>query len=364
MKTLLVIDDEQSMLNTLAVILRSAGYEVDTAASGEAGLRQAYERIPDLVLCDIHLPDLDGTSVLQALREDPATADRQIVLMTGIEHFDLRNAINLGADDFLQKPFTPKELLDCIETRLRRNDLNRHVASRTYDQLKHALHSTLPHEFFAPIASILGVTEVLRDQEGLPRSEVVELINDIERHARKLHRSFDNYIKLIDLATLTQTNKNLTLSSTKVWNTIASTAQGTALQNDRANDLRIDGMPNALPLTENYLATLVEELVDNACIYSRKGTPITVSFSRDSDFLRLEVQDQGRGMSEAQIRELRDCAHSSIPNKPTASGERLLHGFGLLIVQKIVEAHGGSLQLKSQPSQGTRCTLVWPVQRT
>jgi DNA-binding response OmpR family regulator/anti-sigma regulatory factor (Ser/Thr protein kinase) len=360
MKTILVIDDEQPMLTTLEVILRSAGYEVVTAASGEAGLRQAYECLPDLVLCDIHLPDLDGTTVLQALREDPATADKQVVLMTGIdkEDFALRKAINMGADDFLHKPFTPKELTDCVATRIRRNDLNRHVATRTYDHLRHTLHSTLPHEFFAPIANILGVTEVVRQNETLSRQETLQLVNTIEQHARKLHRSIDNYLKLIDLASMNRTVKFAELSATKVWNTIATTAQSTASQKDRSADLRIEGLPYALPLSENDLATLVEELVDNACIYSRKGTPIIVGLSHDSNFFRLQVSDQGRGLSETQVRELREASH---PTKTNSVAEAPVKGIGLLLVQKLVEARGGGLQIQSQPGQGSHFTLFWPL---
>ncbi len=360
MKTILVIDDEQPMLTTLAVILRTAGYEVVTASSGEAGLRQAYECLPDLILCDIHLPDLDGTTVLQALREDPATADKQVVLMTGVdkEDFALRKAINMGADDFLHKPFTPKELTDCIASRIKRNDLNRHVATRTYDNLRHTLHSTLPHEFFAPIANILGVTELIRQNESLSRQETLQLVDTMEQHARKLHRSIDNYLKLIDLASINKTVKCAELSPTKVWNTIASTAQSTASQKDRAADLRIEGLPHALPVSENDLATLVEELIDNACVYSRKGTPVLVALSHDSNFFRLEVSDQGRGLSEAQVHGLREASHA---NRNPSTLETPMKGIGLLIVQKLVEARGGGMQIQSQPGQGSRFTLFWPI---
>lgn len=363
MKTILVIDDEAPIINTLTAILQSSGYEVVSAESGEAGLRLAYERIPDLILCDIHLPDLDGTTVLQALREDPATADRQIVLMTGVdrESASVRNAMNLGADDFLQKPFSPNDLLHCVEARLRRNDLNRHLASRTYDQLRQTLHSTLPHEFFAPIANILGVTDLLRERDEYTRDDMLPLIADIERHARKLHRSFDNYLKLIEMETHVRPRHQAMTLGGKAWTTITSTAHATASAKDRAADLRIEGLPHPLPLSENDLATLVEELIDNACTYSRQGTPIRLCFSKDNNFIRLQVDDTGRGMTDAQVRELQEAAH---PAKTPNSQEAKLHGIGLLIVQKIVETHGGGFQIKSQPSQGTTCTLFWPVQKS
>lgn len=362
MKTILVIDDEAPMLVTLSAILRSGGYEVATASSGEAGLRLAYERLPDLILCDINMPDLDGTTVLQALREDPATADRQIVLMTGAdrEMDKAREMMDMGADDFLKKPFSPEVLLKCIEARLRRNDLNRHVATRTYDHLRHTMHSTLPHELFSPIASILGITELVRDRSQLPREELIEMVDDIDRHARKLHRSFDNYLKLMELETMSYRKPTRPTTAARVWQTIESTARATTQVKDRVNDLRIDGLPHELPLSEHDLATVIEELVDNACTYSRKGTPITVTFTKDNEFVQLDVRDEGRGMTEAQIQGVKAMAH---PDQSTRKNQPMGEGIGLLVIQKIVEVHGGGMRLASQPGEGTRITALWPLSK-
>lgn len=362
MKTILVIDDEPSMLTTISHVLKNAGFEALTAHSGEAGLRLAYERLPDLIVCDVNLPDLNGTTVLQALREDPATADRQIVLMTGQaeDTFAQRTAMDIGADDFLHKPFTPSELLSCIQARFRRTDLNQHVAGRTYDHLRQTLHSTLPHEFFAPIASILGIVDMLKQEQPHNSETVNGLYTDIERHAKKLHRSFDNYMKLMDLESGSEHPPKVFLPADSAWQTIEGTGTSTASAKDRGPDFQLEGEACSIPLSENHLATIVEELVDNACTYSRKGSPIKVKLYQDAHFVRLEVRDQGRGMSTAQLKELKE---SILPQKGSTTAPPLPHGLGILIAHKLAESHGGGLQIQSTPSVGSIFTAFWPLKK-
>jgi len=155
----------KTLASTLAVALREAGYEVETTASGQEGLRRAYELLPDLILCDVRMPDNRGSHRVAALRVDPATADLQVVLMTGSRNsLPVRSGMDLGADDFLLKPFTgggplcnasPRACVGAIcNRRVETHYARRNCAAR--------LQSTLPHEFFTPLAGILGLAELLR----------------------------------------------------------------------------------------------------------------------------------------------------------------------------------------------------------
>lgn len=120
-KRILVIDDDARLRRQAAELLRAEGYEVIEAANGSAGVEAARQSPPDLVLCDITMPEMNGHRVLQALREDSRTAHLPFIFLTGwSEPQDLRTGMNLGADDYLVKPLAPEELIAAVRARLRR----------------------------------------------------------------------------------------------------------------------------------------------------------------------------------------------------------------------------------------------------
>jgi len=123
-KRILVIEDDPDIALSLRLKLeRDGGFEVRTAADGAAGLRMAVERPPDLVLLDVNLPGMDGFEVCRHLRNDPATAATPVIMLTArIDESDRVAGLDLGADDYITKPFSPKEALARIRAVLRRSD--------------------------------------------------------------------------------------------------------------------------------------------------------------------------------------------------------------------------------------------------
>jgi len=121
MKKVLLIEDESQTRENLALILRMEGFEAVTAGNGRIGLETANREKPDIILCDVSMPELDGHEVLRALRADPDTASIPFIFLTARgERQDLRCGMNLGADDYMVKPVEPDELLAAIQTRLDR----------------------------------------------------------------------------------------------------------------------------------------------------------------------------------------------------------------------------------------------------
>ena len=121
MKKVLVIEDEPEMRRNLVTILRMEGYAPLAAEHSRAGVQLAAAQSPDLILCDVMMPNLDGYGVLQELRQDPRTAVIPFIFLTAKgEKDDLRSGMNLGADDYLTKPVVKAELLEAIQARLRR----------------------------------------------------------------------------------------------------------------------------------------------------------------------------------------------------------------------------------------------------
>ncbi|MBD2667155.1 putative diguanylate phosphodiesterase (EAL domain) with Response Regulator Receiver modulation [Richelia sinica FACHB-800] len=123
MTRILIIEDEIQIRNNLEQILQLSGYETITAENGLIGVELAIAHPPDLILCDIMLPELDGYGVLTALRQEKSTFAIPLIFLTAKAEFkDLRQGMELGADDYLTKPFEQSELLRAINTRLERKN--------------------------------------------------------------------------------------------------------------------------------------------------------------------------------------------------------------------------------------------------
>jgi two-component system sensor histidine kinase/response regulator len=281
------------------------------------------------------------------------------VLMTGVQtKMPQRVGMDLGADDFLVKPFSVADLLRCVAARLRRGDLHRRIETHTLDELRRALQSTLPHEFFTPLAGILGLAEFLRtDYATIPQDEAIGMLRDIERSARRLHRALSHYLTILELQSAGADQPALTpLPATTVGEVVEAAARTAAERRERTCDLQLEIAPVALTLSVDNLMMMVEELVDNACGFSRKGTPVVAQLRRDCAQIVLRVTDHGRGMTSAQVQRV-----GTFQQFDRRKYEQQGLGLGLALVRKLASMHGGDLQIDSQPGVGTVCTLCLPA---
>src|SRR5678815_394263 len=123
-KKILVIEDQAPMRRNIALLLEMAGYEVVTAENGRAGIEAARKQRPDLVLCDVMMPELDGHGVVQSLRAEEATATTPFIFLTARgDKADVRIGMNFGADDYLTKPVMRDDLLAAVQARLARAEV-------------------------------------------------------------------------------------------------------------------------------------------------------------------------------------------------------------------------------------------------
>lgn len=121
MKTILLIEDNDDIRNNTAEILELSNYNVIAAENGKTGVEKAIEHTPDLIICDIMMPVLDGYGVLHALHRNETTKNIPFIFLTAkTERSDLRKGMELGADDYITKPFTGTELLNAVDGRLKK----------------------------------------------------------------------------------------------------------------------------------------------------------------------------------------------------------------------------------------------------
>lgn len=140
MKTILLIEDNPEMRENTAEILELANYKVITAENGKNGVELAKKNLPDLVLCDIMMPELDGYGVLYMLLKNSKTATIPFIFLTAkSEKADFRKGMSMGADDYLTKPYEEMELLNAIESRLKKNEIVKKEYPKGPDSLSNFL---------------------------------------------------------------------------------------------------------------------------------------------------------------------------------------------------------------------------------
>ncbi|HZY81695.1 MAG TPA: response regulator [Cyclobacteriaceae bacterium] len=157
MKKILVIEDNLEIRENTAEILALANYEVVTAENGKRGVDLAVKEQPDLIICDIMMPELDGYGVLHILSKKPETASIPFIFVTAkTERSDIRKGMELGADDYLTKPFDDTELLNAIEVRFKKSD----IRNKEYNTTAEGLDT-----FIGDVRRILDLKELCKDKK-------------------------------------------------------------------------------------------------------------------------------------------------------------------------------------------------------
>jgi signal transduction histidine kinase len=358
MPKVLVIDDDDALRQALTTALTVFGYETAAATNGADGVAQARAWLPDLILCDVNMPGLDGRAVLQMLRADPTIGTRQIVLMTGNqEHTPLREGMNLGADDYLPKPFELNQLKTCVESRLRRAQTYRRLEDGMLRRHAELFGSTLPHEFMTPLNGILGFAEILKEDLGrVPPEEARQMLGDIEACARRLHRTLLNYLLLARLensAANDEASAPPPIPANQMMSLITGIAETVARRVDRMADLQLDVQPIAVRAHDSDLRIIVEHLVENAFGYSAAGRPVTVSFAAQPAGPMLKIIDEGRGMTAEQIAQI-----GVFMQFERRQFEQQGLGIGLALAQRLLERQAGKLSFESVPGQGTTAMVT------
>jgi two-component system sensor histidine kinase/response regulator len=353
MKTILLIDDDQQVRTMFGLALRRTGYRVVEADSGATGLAMARQHLPDLILSDIHMPGGDGSTLLRDIRRDPELKSRQVVLMTGRPDLVTpRKGMEEGADDFLVKPVSLEALRNCVDARFKRATINWRVEDNILVKLRSSLPPQLPHEVFTPLAGIIGLTELLLEENSVFRpEEIADIHRDVYQSALRLQRTLRNYLLILELPD-TNSEPPPPLSPAAVEAGIRAGLAEALRLNKRAGDVTVTGTAGSLAIKQDDLSRIVEELVDNACKFSRLGTPITVDFGSDG---RLVVRDEGRGLTAEEI-----AAIGAFHQFERKKNEQQGLGLGLVLVQKLTALCRATVAITSESGRGTQVQITFP----
>jgi two-component system sensor histidine kinase/response regulator len=302
---LLLVEDDRLIRETLVAVLEDDGFNVVVACDGAEAAQRIEEAVPDVVLSDIRMPRMNGTELLERMRQIPGGKDVPYVFVSALaSEMDVRGGMNLGADDYITKPFDPVQVCRSLRARLRRvremQDFSRRQEA--------FLARYLPHELRTPLNGVLGFSELMADfaaeGQGLSPEETGEYGKCIAASGERLLAVADNLALLHDLGRqLERGALPVACTASDQWAaTTRTVSERTAEAHGRSADLTVDIIPASLSLPTAPLPRVIGLLVDNACKFSRPGSRVTVSGRSDAASYRLLVADLGRGMTTEEIK--------------------------------------------------------------
>ena len=391
---ILLVDDNADMRDYLKRLL-SERWQVETAANGAIALNLIQKQLPDLVLTDVMMPEMDGFQLLKTLRSDPITQSIPIILLSARAGEEATvEGLEAGADDYLIKPFSARELIARVETQLQMSRLRQELST---NQFKNEFLMTVTHELQAPLATILGWARFLQTKSldpntmaralaAIERNATIEakLIKDLLDVASILSGKLRLKSQMVDLASLIR----------NVTTTFRETA---AAKNIQLVEIISDEVPSNVFADGDRLKQVIANLLENAIKFTPEGGRVEIQFltgveslqppkstlgallgetprphwlpnsgglqtsdspqtwgARGAKFVQITVSDTGIGIRPDFLPHVFDrFSQAEVPSRHAPGGV----GIGLAITRHIVELHHGTIKVASE-GEGQGATFV------
>jgi len=357
--TILVIDDEETMRDVCQQVLRKNGYHIETSADGADGLRKVRQLSPDLVLVDLKMPGIAGMEVLEKIRE----IDSSIVCVVITGYATVESAVETmkcGAYDYLPKPFTPDELRIIAKRALERRKLvlESLFLRREKEKMEKNFISMVSHELRRPLIDVQEYLEVVREGiAGKLTPQQKEMLGKAGGQINTLLVLIRDWLDMsrIEAGKMLENSEPLDLSQI-----LGETVELVREKMENKNiTFKLNISPH-LPLIKGEKLSLERafaNLLHNAIDYNREEGRISVKTREEGEYVIIEVSDTGIGIPKKEIPFIFD-EFFRVKNREThdVAGS----GLGLSIVNKIVEAHGGSINVRSEEGKGSTFTILLP----
>jgi signal transduction histidine kinase len=357
-KKLLVVEDDASMRQFLVNILRER-YQVIEAEDGQDGQNKARLKQPDLILSDVVMPLMSGLQLTRALKESPETADIPVILLTARgDAENVADGLSCGANDYLSKPFVPRELFARIETQLRLRDAALRLAETERLAVMGLLTTGFAHEVRNPLNGLLNSLEPIRSSlenedevESLDRKrareEVAALLETIETCGQRIQHLSESLLSFA--------RPSAKLGPVDIGHSLDATLK--VLNWRMPPGIVIERQYKSADLVWGDEAALNQvwlNLIDNALRAMGNTGHLQLATERMDDELIVSIADSGGGIPRDALDRIFEPFFST---RPVGEGT----GLGLALCQRIVLRHHGRISVNSDEGAGTRFRIALPL---
>lgn len=360
---ILVVDDNADMRGYLCRLLKQR-WKAQGAPDGFAALTSIQRDPPDLVIADVMMPRLDGFGLLRALRADEATSQVPVMLLSARAGEEAAaEGLRAGADDYVIKPFSARELVARVESRLsqarlRAAERNGRDAAEKANQARDEFFAMLSHELRTPLMAVLGWTALLRG-DRLGSQDCAYAIDIIERNARTQRRMVDDLLDVSRIVTgRLRIDPRPILSLAPVLGMVVDSFRPVAHAKGLTVTTMLDNDAGPLSADAERLQQVVWNLLSNAIHFTPPGGTITVRCSRKDSSVVIRVRDTGRGISPEAVPHIFERYWQA----GSAHARKQGLGLGLAIAQKLVALHFGKIEAHSDgEGRGSEFIVTLPV---
>ena len=363
---ILIVDDVMSNVLLLKILLSNEKYQVCTANCGNMCIEQAKNEKPDLILLDVMMPDISGFDAAQILKKDPATAHIPIIFLTALNNpSDLVHGFQVGASDFLTKPFNKEELVVRVFHQIKLVAATRIIEKQNSElratiSNRDKMYSVIAHDLRSPMASIrmvlnLVVNSVSKDVVG---PELFELLDKANRESEEVHDLLDNLLKWTKSQTgrLNVVRQELDLND--IIPGVVDIFEMIALPKKINLAYQGSDKPVVAVVDNDMLKTIVRNFLSNAIKFSPEDSTIEISLSTEGDFAKISVHDHGVGIDPERL----DSIFKKGDTTYGTGGEEG-SGLGLQLCADFARKNDGDVRVESVVGEGSTFSVLVPLKK-
>ncbi len=373
---ILIVDDTAENINVLIRVFEKTDYQISFAPNGKKALELISMEMPDLILLDIMMPEMDGFEVCKTIKANPETREIPIIFITAKDETeDIIKGFSMGAVDYIVKPFRAEEVCTRVQTQIKNQAFQRELILKnirlmemdkevrdknqrleSLNELKDKFIGIAAHDLRNPLSSIKGFSEMLQEDDlsAEDRKEFVDMIYSISENMFALLND------LLDINLIESGKLNLVLQNSNLGEL---TKKQISINRTIANkkNIKIKFIDLGCVDSEfdyDRISQVLNNFLNNAIKFSPRETTLRVKLSHLNDFNKVEVIDEGPGILQEEQKKLFGEFQKLSP-RPTA-GETST-GLGLAIAKKIIIAHKGFIGVKSETGHGSNFFFTLPI---
>ncbi len=370
MVKILVVEDEDAIRDEVTDWLGFEGYDVHSAPNGRLALEAIRRDPPDLIVSDIAMPEMNGYDLLLTVRLESSLAQTPFIFLTAaVDREAVRKGMNLGADDYITKPFTNLELLNSVRTQLTKRGVQQEQQMEQLTMLSNALSeererrllksrliAMISHDFRNPLAAILSSADLIKNYED--RMTPARRHQYLDRINGSVHLLLQMLDDLMMVAGMESGRLEFNPEQIDVLRFIDGIVDEFRLIDQGGHDIVFEEQVDVMIEADSkLLRQLVVNLISNAIKYAPTDTTIRICLAEQPRYIELLVEDQGIGIPPEDLPNLFEPFHRA----DNAKGFKGM-GLGLTIVKQSVDLHGGTVSVESQVGYGTRFVVLLPKQ--
>ena len=364
MSRIFIVDDRRTNRRILGELARQVEAPVDVSdyEDPRGALVAASETVPDLIITDFNMPEMDGATFVDSFRALPGCADIPVIVVTAYEDREYRyRALEAGATDFLLSPVDHHEFITRARNLLNlRRQIIAREAAETANEAKTAFLANMSHELRTPLNAIIGFADVMQNETlgpiGTPK--YLEYATHISESAEQLRAIIQN---ILDITLIEEGKLALNLEPIDPAKALKTATFMLALDASQ-KDIKLNAdLPSDLPPIEvdkGKFSQIFLNLIANAIKFTPEGGAVTVSAKVANDGIEITVADTGIGMSR-EDQELAIQRFGQVSNNPH-NKKYAGAGLGLTLAINLIELHGGSLKIESTQGEGTVMQVLFP----